>query len=1615
MFREQLDLALRKNGQATDIPRLCAGLIALPRPIPTVELAATLGMSEAQVVDICTDLAPGIRNRNGLLSFSDEDFERFVRGVGDPAMPEIAQVVATRFLNSSSSDAYAAANVASALLGANRRQELLDLVAREPEPPAALLQDPVRRREVHLNRLQMAIRVCREARDPAQALRFVLIGAEAIHTEAAMLSLLADHPALTARHAKDTASRLILGDAELVAVHGPLLMHLLAEDAAAGDGVSVREGRRVLHAWFEARNDRRDEDGSTWDLSPEDGAAWMYAALLQGGVENALRAFKGARPLQFALGIGKSFLERLVVEGRIDLMKSLAADATAQQAIFILVPLALAGHEIDLPKLARGLTRLQKYLKIGERMLAVSGGDNKIGAYVVDTVLNAVEILLARGWATDLAEKAVKPFLDPDLRRIDRRYDFEVDLLDAILRSVCLTDALAGRVTTIESLFTPRPEPSEATGKRHRRDSDAEHDRQLTELVNSILPFYEARASALTARCRGKDLEDRLAAAQSKFAGNAWRLDHRHVTAAVRQRVAESLIILAVAGVSSKALLSLTIQIRSGWESYLRSTDNLLFIRLAAFPALHEELVRQVAQVADTVQDSRIGAEEKSRSLAHLAELIDDVSPSDAGAIFSRSVEVANELDTEVAHQIRLIDRLIERGREQFASDRRVQASRMAEIVSDAAIRLQNQDHFPWDEAMRSIAQLDFPTALAGASRWDDLKVASLHNTLPPVLEVGLRSRALTFTQAIALAGVIEHVGNGDLASLFSYAVNGDAGLVKIVADELAMDVLTERISALESLTKFVKQHADASLAIRLTDQERLQSRNAPTVTADDTQPASEAKDAQSILSAHTWTAKSLVDAELLSTEVQDIIYRSRALKQYVSAEQVLEKARANVAVKDRLPHMDALCKMRGDLLEDSAIRALLGAAEAWSAYPAVRDWCSRRLPELIASRLPNFCRYISWDGLVVTSALALAGTSAEQTQEVLLRGLEQNVEFLGADTTFRLAGIIGDSLSTVDAAALCCWYLQRLASRIDIADQESVDTEAIPVRAEDGVARFLFAMLSDVDVRQRWRAAHAIRRLTRIGERDLLQLVIAQYERRIEPAFRDSKAPFYWIAARLWLVATLSRICEERPETASTFGTFLFRVATSETFPHVLIRDFSADACKRLIGTGQLSLTAEESEELDRVNMSPFPAATDERDIKERFPHFGMDASSRRFDFDHLDTLRYWYEPWLRIFSNLTTEQFLQAAEHWILDEWRDGPAHVKGRQEPRQSHFNEWTWQLSSNGHGSLPTLERYRSYLEWHAMWCTVGQLLTTHPILEASYEGEAPLREHIGYHKLKCPPVWLSDLVCPRPLDTHLWRTPDLAISEWVDNVPDEAYVAELQASEYPDYVVVDAHIDRRSRAYRETVQVSTGLVSPATAHALVRALQTVEVISDYYICPEGNDLEICEPEYVLRGWLVNSEPGGDFDAKDTFRNGASGIAAAPGELVTAAMSLQRRSDRGVRWFKNGCSTPSFIYQYWGQQERSDGRELLYDETVVSYGHRLLVHADDLAHFLSSQKRDLIAEVEITRSDKGRRRFSDDEEDEKEIEYERLLLTHDGSLRGAERDFGTWRPFGPGTQA
>ena len=758
------------------------------------------------------------------------------------------------------------------------------------------------------------------------------------------------------------------------------------------------------------------------------------------------------------------------------------------------------------------------------------------------------------------------------------------------------------------------------------------------------------------------------------------------------------------------------------------------------------------------------------------------------------------------------------------------------------------------------------------------------------------------------------------------------------------------------------------------------------------------------IINAHVWDQANLSDPDKLLEEAKDVLIRSRDAGGYGSLEDVLKCASEAVPVGSRTAYLDALVGILTQEHYSHTLDIILTAARAWSGQLAVAQWCKDTLPRLLTEHLPSFTQYLLWKDNRLGPAMELAKLSGSEAQATLLEGLERHVNKFGSGVIFALAGVIGSHLSPEDSASLCKWYLERLVERIPGTDRESITEKDLPVTASGSVGRFFYAYMSDVDLRKRWRAGHAFRRLARFGEGKALAETVAQYNRVEERAFRAGNAPFYWLAARLWLVITLDRVSEEVPEAAMPHGETLLAICLSDDFPHLLVRDFAADACRKLIARGLLQPSATQTVELERVNKGLPPAEAGERAPKGSFGFDPRDRDARRFHFNQLDTLPYWYNSWLATFDDLTPQAFLEAAEGWIVEKWGVVDETPYGLREPRPQRFSGSSVYLSHNGHGAIPTLERYQNHLEWHAMWCAAGQLLKTHRLRVVD--------DSIGYEisqgKLTHPPHWLSDFVGPVPLQPHRWRPPAESMDDWLRSIDDTTFLHEIFPVDRAGWVVASAYVDAKSDKREERMKISTGLVSPDTAHALVRALQTAEDSYSFNICPEGHDSEIDTPHFALRGWLTHIDDGLRYDDKDPYRNGAGILQALPGTAVTSALGLEQRYCHGVKWFRKGADTPSFIYEAWGEHERDHGPKRYYGEIVVYSGRRLLVRKEDLSEFLHMEGQDLIADIGITRLDQRGSGLSYDTEDSKRAIFNRLLLLRrSGVVEAAERSFEAWR--------
>jgi hypothetical protein len=286
---------------------------------------------------------------------------------------------------------------------------------------------------------------------------------------------------------------------------------------------------------------------------------------------------------------------------------------------------------------------------------------------------------------------------------------------------------------------------------------------------------------------------------------------------------------------------------------------------------------------------------------------------------------------------------------------------------------------------------------------------------------------------------------------------------------------------------------------------------------------------------------------------------------------------------------------------------------------------------------------------------------------------------------------------------------------------------------------------MSDCDLRIRWRAAHSVRRLAAFCLYEPLDAWVNLYDHTTEHAFRAANEPFYWIAAQLWSVIALNRIAYETPAAIAGHLQKILHIATDESFPHVLIRAFAKDASLRLLDSGCAKLSAKDRNLLAHANTGRVNRQKKNRTFGR--PRASGDKRRRAFDFDRLDTVPYWYEGATAVFADISMEEFLDAAEGWIIDRWKIQPGTSRWGDQSRRYRFSDRKWTRSSHSHGSEPTLEHFSTYLERHAMFCSVGELLRSRPLLQSddddSFDGwlkRKPRRGNLWVTTSVSEPSW-----------------------------------------------------------------------------------------------------------------------------------------------------------------------------------------------------------------------------------------------------------------------------------
>lgn len=1054
------------------------------------------------------------------------------------------------------------------------------------------------------------------------------------------------------------------------------------------------------------------------------------------------------------------------------------------------------------------------------------------------------------------------------------------------------------------------------------------------------------------------------------------------------------------------------------WPSVFSSGQRKVIANLIKISELRPLVVKDIYDRSVVVKDLKTAANEKISILLDLSRILLFVDKDEAREVFKIAVDIANDVDVDAMHNVAFFPALSKNAKNHFLlTDSQQIASQMASIITEYGTLLYGYDHFPWHDAISAVAILDMPKAISLIGYWEDCDLVQASETLPALISTGITEGTISSAQTASLLNFCDELDEKLVAKLASVTSVQDASqLVEEIAKaELLRFNRSGSPKICQELNELVP-YSDSSEYWHSALNQLVEFRS-HTKKSTKSKTSSDKPDSTTRRLKESEFLEGIKLAEISFESPSDFINSIHAkLKEarsedfYITSDDILRSLIGRLESKDRITFLGFLTDENViDDLGYTWAKTLIDSIELWigSSF-AISSWKKEHLPVLIANHLGEFSHgeTYGYDKLMLKDVIDGLELNKEEAISLLLEGLEQSSEYLPLPELYSVVRLLTDYCSEEQIADVTTRYVQRLTSRLKLPPN-IIKPEC---SAEIAFACQLYSFLGDVDTRVRWRAAHSIRASARMGDFNTIVALTALYERKSMPGYREGNAPFYWLSARLWLIVTFDRIASEVPEAIAPVARWLLSIATDQDFPHVLIRHFSKSCLMKLLSNDFIDFDEQERTALHALNTSELTTEKSKRRVSRGGFHEG--GKERRFNFDSLDTLRYVYPSAIECFADIDEETFLDEAEAWIVDRWKSGSDLSTWENEPRKHKFERANYTLYSHSHGSMPTIERHRYYLEWHAMWCSLGSLMTVNALAKPEYEDSdyGTLNGFLRREGLTQPPHWSSDLRSPKPLEAGFHYPTTVEVGDWLATITPADFELELGLNSEDDNLVVDSGHDIRTTNHRSSVRISSSLVNPDTGLSLIRALQTSDDTYDYCLPSAGHESEIDDDPFVLRGWLSDHSGDARLDEKDVFNHGVRLIESTPSENVIEMLGLCRSESYPVSWVDSSTGDIVFHYEAWGDvRDDSQQREYIYGEDVISNGHRLKISLNHLKQYLDKVGFDLILEVEITRRANKDGITEYNEESEKTARYARLyLLRRTGEIFTTEGCVGTWTP-------
>ncbi|RYY90843.1 MAG: hypothetical protein EOO15_00840 [Chitinophagaceae bacterium] len=1553
---------------------ICIGLASLSPNIPIHILAKTAGVDIFTIKSFVADIGRSLWLYDDSVQFRDEPSETWFRQNFAAKKEDLENfIIALEPLANHS--AYAAEVLPQLYLQAEQYDKLITLALSDIYLPA---DNPIDQRNIRVYRLQFALKAALKVNNLKDACKLALrAGEETAGNERQANLLKRNIDLLVQLQSKEKIQQMAMRRELGGAWEGSENIYsasLLSQiDEFQGEARSfLRSAENWLRIYFETPKDANARGEA---LSAADILEMAYAHLNLNGVVACTDFLLGLKPKPAASKILRALVDRLIDGGQFDIIDEILQRCRIEPLFLLEANNALCT-----------VGRFCQKEDIGVLLKEFSEKLKEPSSYVEDvhdnpdmSIIALAEAAIHYSLAADQIAKLVDDHLPATAgHTITQSYHRNVSAY--YFRSLALRQYVnSSDQISFDNFLPEKFKVEELSYNENRELAD------YKEILSAVLPWFIGRVEIIANSGRFDPARINELAEISKKAGSRYRGGDDPIPAQL---------CTAWLGILQQATAAPPEALRTFYDGRLKESkvvSTLEWIttvrwahRLEHLAFLRDELEKYTYERIRTNTEGY--TDDLTSDYINLARAAYFTSPDNAIVYFDNAVEIASKFGDELLRRWEAVAALADRT-SKSDTDQQEMAYRftwIAELVGKEV----REKHWSRGEAIEIAIALSPTGGIAALSRWRDREIGQFHWLVNAMLRKLVSSHKISsllgwsftpFCSAESLPSLVKNFVQSEFIEVHYKNIILESA-VKRLRCEISENGYWYTLQALCQTYRL----KSTALEQTLTDLPAQQQKDKEPNIDRDFMPDldwDEIFGGLDILTPDGITA------------VNDGIKQAASEQQFHRGRHILMNATlARITDIDLIKFFEAL--LQCDWLEYyDAASFFENLPASRSARPAI----VKKLPEIIEAIGKRFpLDLISEYGFNrLMEVLPGPADKSKWLKRGIFKGMINYQEFANAENLYDFVRLTANDLSPADSAEALAFALDRFEIHIDrnLGDGPWRTPLKTTGNAIDGLAGFLWSALGSPRSETRWRAAHTLKELSLHGEKAIFDVVFAYSGLTGIGAYGCERYPFYALHARQYLLIACARISLDNPMFLKDYAKQLAAFALYDD--HLINQRLAADAALRIANAIPGLFIVAEIKALRSVGRSPFPYVEEEADdFSDNEPEAREDEENAKGFYFGYDFSRYWLGDIGDEFGITQTEMVRRTATI-IMDEWN---LHAdRYDADPRVELWNRHRDYRTHYSHGSYPRDHNYSFYLSYHAMMVAGARLLKEQPpSTEKGVSHGQHLEDWISRHLLTRPDgYWLADWKDALPLKRPTWGNQDF--KDWQADIKSEDMVRNFVFSQNKKtWLTVTGAWGEEFNSRRETYSVRSALVSPETADALMRALDTCADEHNFKL-PDYNerDMEIQHGPFGLKGWIRDRSLSTGLDEYDPFAKDLPFSDLRVGEEFEQRLNIVLAKNK-KGYIREASGEVVISVWQWASAEEDPNTE------PEQKGSRMNCTLDSLQDLCKALGKEVIIEVRVDRNMNYSYRSSREDERQPAI-HKLFILSGNGELRDSERSY------------